>query len=256
MVILNLFLSPVDKNKYSHIPERDLPQKKYVGHARFLSDSLKNNSIALYDYLVKKGIKVIETDIIFSKDNVPILSHDNELFPNFKIKENIACDRNGKLLDTLGGVATLFDLIDFAKENDIFLQLDLEKNILSNEQIHILYKSIENAKMLNQVIWEINDENFENFSALSKELIYQFDNAWNYNRLHNLKRHQKKAKAIYLSQYFQQLPPDTSFKDFFKQAHTNGFLVKVCCISDSNAASKLWDDGVDLIVIDKLIKGP
>lgn len=103
LVILNLFLSPVDKNKYSHIPKRDLPQKEYVGHARFLSDSLKNNSIALYDYLVKKGIKVIETDIIFSKDNVPILSHDNELFPNFKIKENIACDRNGKLLNTWGG---------------------------------------------------------------------------------------------------------------------------------------------------------
>lgn len=171
------------------VPYSVFQETQFVGHARYYSDSLPNNSLVLYNYLIDEGYRVIECDVLFTKDNVPVLCHEMNL-------KEIAKDEHGNAVEieipeltfnelelydfsiSGGGkisITTFKQIVMLAKRRNVCIEVDIEKYNFSFEQCKILYSIVENAGMLDKVMWEVSKNNFWMFVRLDKKLIYQID---------------------------------------------------------------------------------
>jgi glycerophosphoryl diester phosphodiesterase len=49
---------------------------QYVAHARYFNDTLVENSLPLFRYLVEEmKYRILKCDVVFTKDNIPVLMH-------------------------------------------------------------------------------------------------------------------------------------------------------------------------------------
>ena len=63
---------------------------KIIGH-RGARGLYPENSLLGFMNVLKSGIEIIELDIVFSKDGIPIITHDQDVSPFFVVdsKENL-----------------------------------------------------------------------------------------------------------------------------------------------------------------------
>lgn len=276
MLVLSYYMgTTTDKFR----PCSELYEVQYVAHARYAIDTLADNSIELYEVLVKDlKYKIIETDILFTKDSIPVLCHEYNIAQIAKNEKGISVNKN---IDELqlselkclyftkpetviyfngsgGGkrqnITTLEELLVFAKRNNVCIQLDMQKQSFGLNLCEKLYNMVSEYGMLNRVIWETSEGDFWNLIKLDRNLIYQLDETWSMESIEACKKRKLFASQIILSKWF----PDYSnldYDDFIKEAHRNGYLVKCSIINDSNVADSLQKMGVDLIVTDS-IKNP
>jgi len=253
-------------NETERIPNFSFYETGYVAHARYQNDTLVENSLPLYKYLSDVGYRIVECDVMFTKDNVPVLSHISNLkelarYPdgtvcNSDIKE-LTYDEISKLNFSRGSdflkITNLEEIIKFAHRNNICVQLDL-KGIFTAEQCKMIYDIVSKAGMLDKVIWEVFDENFETFSNIDKGLVYQLDGKWSISAVDNCLKLKNKASLIILSQWFENFN-NVNIKDYdavISYGHQKGFVMKCATVNDSNIAKELFNINVDLIVTDCL----
>lgn len=250
---------------------------QYVAHARYAIDTLADNSKELYEVLVKDlKYKIIETDILFTKDSIPVLCHEYNIAQIAKNDEGLSVNKNidelqfselsnlyftkpESVIDLNGGwkcqrIMKLDDLLIFAKRNNICIQLDMQKHSFGSRLCERLYNMVSEHGMLYRVIWETSEGDFWNLVKLDRNLIYQLDETWSMESIEACKKRQMFSSLIILSKWF----PDYSnldYSSFIKTAHKNGYLVKCSIINDSIVADSLLKMGVDLIVTD-FIRNP
>ncbi len=63
---------------------------RIIGH-RGARGLYPENSLLGFMNVLKSGIEIIELDIVFSKDGIPIITHDQDISPFFVViqKENL-----------------------------------------------------------------------------------------------------------------------------------------------------------------------
>lgn len=91
MVVISNYQPPIlgEVNYRQSKPSSILQKKQFVAHARYFSAEHPNNSLSLYKKLVEDDLyQIIETDVLFTKDNIPVLSHETNI-------RDIAVDENG-----------------------------------------------------------------------------------------------------------------------------------------------------------------
>lgn len=242
-------------------------KKQYVAHGRFESCECPNNSLSLYDYLIKEGFKIVECDVMFTKDDVPILCHDDNLH-NFA-KDEFGNSVNRKI-DSIDfseinkynfsitdkktiKVTTLEELLSLCKENSICIELDLEKKFLGRRKYKILYELVKRYQMLNMVIWEVSPSDFYTLSSIDNSLIYQIDHTWSFAKLNKLIKRKEVASLIISSEWFPGFV-DKDYKAIIEYGKSLGFLMKCATINEKSEAEKMFCQGVDLITTDKLKK--
>ena len=239
---------------------------QFVGHARYFSNEHPENSIAIYKTLVDLDYKIIECDVLFTQDSIPVLSHDENLY-------NLAHDSTGtrvnkKIQDITFAelqkydfsisksepirITTFEQVIRFAKTRNICVQVDLQKHIFGAPQCRILYDIVSKANMLDKVIWEVSDDDFFEFISLDNRLIYQLDETWSCEKIKELTKYKKNASLIILSKWFPNYDNIGEYKHIVDWGHQNGFLMKCAVINDSIIAKELWEMGVDLMTTDCL----
>lgn len=246
------------------VPYSVFQETQFVGHARYYSDSLPNNSLALYKYLIDEGYRVIECDVVFTKDDVPVLCHENNL-------KEIAKDEHGNAvekeiseltweelrkydLSISGGaipITTFYQIVMLAKHRNVCIEVDIEKYTFSFEQCKCLYSIVEKAGMLDKVMWEVSNKNFWMFARLNQNLIYQIDHAWSYDVIDNCRKRQYVSKLIVLSQWFPD-SLDGDYREIIEYAHKKGFKTKCCIVNDTLMARKLFEQGCDMITTDRI----
>lgn len=74
--IMTMLLQISCSTSLKRTPNPAILQTGYVGHARYYSDSLAENSLPLYHHLADLGYKIVECDVLFTQDGIPILSHE------------------------------------------------------------------------------------------------------------------------------------------------------------------------------------
>lgn len=148
-------------------------------------------------------------------------------------------------------ISTLEELIKYAKNKNVCVQMDLQKYVFSKTQIRILYDIVKRIGMTNKVIWEVSDPNLETVTSIDKSLIIQLDQKWDKSLIDKLKKQREKAGLIILSNWFANFD-DIDYKDVINYGHENGFLMKCSIVNDSFIANQLFNMGVDLIVTDCL----
>lgn len=252
------------QNRDSCIVHQEFYKQQYVAHGRFRIN-YPNNSILLFDNLLNNGYRIIECDIMFTRDNIPVLCHDENIkefakYPNGMVADVVINKVNYSELikfnfsvdnDDFVKVTNLEELLILARHYDACVELDLNKKYLGRAKYRILYNLVKEHKMLSNVIWEINPYDFYSIARLDRNLIYQLDNQWSISGIMKNVRFKKYASLIILSQWFPD-EVDDSYKDIIRSGHEKGFLMKCATLNNVKDTCLMFSEGVDLITTDTL----
>ena len=259
----NFLLFPFSKGVRQSSLSLEFYKKQFVAHGCFESVCYPNNSLFLYLDLVNR-YKIVECDVMFTKDNIPILCHD----PNLKkvaTDNNVPVDieiRTLKLSEVrkynfsiekgnFVGVTTLEEVMSLCSSNNVCLELDLEKKYLGRRKYQILYSLAKRYHMLDNIIWEVSPYDFFSLASIDKNLIYQFDNTWDIKILENFMSRKKYSALIISSQWFPGIV-DGDYSDVIGYGHKCGYIMKCATFNDEQEVEKLLKMDVDLITTDKL----
>jgi len=159
------------------------------------SNDAPENTICAFQKAVDKGVKVIEIDLQFTSDDVPVVIHDDDVdrTTNGKGKVNNLTFEEIKKLSAAAGfdgmehctVPSLDETMEFAVKNDVILLLDVKYN---SKRIASMVKSIlEKFPTMNNkfaiitffpnVLWEIRIEHPSVITGFTRRHNHIADNA-------------------------------------------------------------------------------
>lgn len=232
--------------------------RQYIAHARHKGPA-PENSIALYNYLAKKlGYNIIEGDVVFTFDGVPVLNHGImiDVYKNGE-KRTIDISRMtykelcsySLLPDSCFPISTVEDFIRYGSKENVCVMLDLTFQNYSKENYESLYDIVVKNKMKFRTIW--GDPNFKILSRIDTNLICQASGSWGIKLL---------IEAFFKSFFCKRMIMSFSyyggnieqFEKIVRYGHKLGFIMKVATINDQHIADRFWNIGTDLINTDTL----
>lgn len=236
-----------------------LYKKQYIGHARYQAP-YPENSILLYRHLVRKiGYEIVECDIVFTKDGIPVLHHGVEgIF--YKKSESFEININHifkKELETYSlclndniKITTLEELFCFLFKYNICVMLDLTFQKYTFSHLKMIYSLVCKYRMKERTIW--GDANVFKLALINRHLICQVGGSWGRKML---------AECVVKSFFCKQLIMSYSYyggnvetcEKIVRWGHKMGFILKVATVNDPIVAKRFWDIGTDLINTDILI---
>lgn len=232
--------------------------KQYIGHARH-EGPYPENSISQFHYLVEElCYKVIEADVVFTLDGVPVLNHGTKKTIQAKGRRQ-EVNVNGityqdliQLLeqDENGYLTTVAEYVRFGKEHGVIIMLDLTFQQYSFSQYRTLYAIVSRYGMENQVIW--GDANILKLARLNRHMIVQVGGSWGRKLLLKSFFTSFFCKTIIMSFSYYGGNVE-SFQNVVRWGHHLGFIMKVATINDVEVANRFWKIGTDLINTDKLL---
>lgn len=115
-----------------------------INHKGYRAGGAPDNSLQAFKASIAHGFRAVETDIRYSSDNVPVLSHD-ETYSSLTIAETTYAD-----LKT-AGITSLEELILLCKETGLipYLELKINTNSLTDYAIAVVAK----YGMMRNVVW-------------------------------------------------------------------------------------------------------
>lgn len=233
-------------------------QKQYIGHARH-TGPYPENSLELYRYLVDVlGYRIVEADVVFTLDGVPVLNHgiQKSLNDNGQKKViNVNEFSYENLLhlikqDKDGYLTTVEEYIRFGKEHNVIVMFDLTFQHYTYSHYNTLYAIVSKYDMKNQVIW--GDANILKLACFSSNLIVQVGGSWGRKLLLKSLLTSFFCKITIMSfSYYGGNVED--FRSIVKLGHRFGFIMKVATINNKELANHFWQIGTDLINTDTLL---
>ena len=245
---------------------------KYIDYNNyiFLYSLERNMPNTLYTYLyaIKQGYYMINVKIYFTKDKIPVISHEADLekFSNGNgkiesktLKELLKLDFVSKFNEKYRNetILTLDNLLDVCRKNDIILEIDLGdldyKTYFeeTKEYINIIFDSIEKYNMSNSIIFEA-DSNPDILLALNKisdifasVLISKFDS------IKDIKEKFSNLKGVIYN--IREFPEVKNISETKKYIESLGIKLKVGKpVNDIELAKKLQSLGVNYITTNKI----
>ncbi len=234
-------------------------KRQYIGHARHEGPFLEN-TLPLYEYLIEElHYDIVEADIVFTKDDIPVLNHSTTAIL-YEGKKEWKIDVRSKTLEELRhysvlreryqSIATAEDFIKLGNQKKKCIMLDLTFQNYTFCHLKVLYNLVKKYNMLDSTIWA--DPSIMKLALLDRNLICQFSGSW--------------GKKLLLTTFVKSLLCGTtimsfsyyggeinSFSSIPNIGHRIGFLMKVATINDHLQAEKFWNIGVDLINTDNLL---
>ncbi len=154
---------------------RELKRLSYMIYTHRGWDDAPENSLASFIMAKENGYLGIETDIRFTKDNVPVLCHDSkinrvarnndltEISDDVLIKDKtydelmndyiFNVSRDGRVLEQYNNnrITKFEDALQYVKENKMTMEIELKSG--TDEQIESLVKMVQDYDMDNVVLW-------------------------------------------------------------------------------------------------------
>ena len=243
---------------------------KYIEQNNYISayKSLKEyRSINSYKEAVKLGFHILDADILFTKDKIPVICHEKNLEVISDGKGPLKSQTLNELkkLNFYGlkskneKILTLEEFLKFSKENNVIIDLDLyhldytEYFSKTEDYIKILINEIQKSNMFNSVIFNSGD----NILKLTKLKQYKNDIAISISRLNdrksidNIKDKFNDSKIIIYNmgnlQYGKKIDKET-----VKYGISLGKKIKAAKVNNINFANKLFSWGVNYITTQKI----
>lgn len=234
-------------------------QKQYIGHARHEGPFLEN-SYLLYKYLITVlDYKIVEADIVFTSDSIPVLHHgvESTFFKNreahklninkltYKELRNLSLSKE-KFIP----ITKLENLLELCHQYNTCILLDLTFQTYTFSHLRKLHDLICTHNIKSNTIW--GDVNIFKLSLIDRSTICQVGGSWGRKMLIETLFKSFFCKQIIMS--FSYYGGDImSFRQIVRYGHRLGFIMKAATINDEETANKFWQIGVDLINTDSLL---
>ena len=240
----------------------------FIAH-RGIGGERPESSLSSFKEAIRRGFKIVNADLQFTKDKVPVIMHTTELGKvsdgEGKISEIDFEDLKkldfGKKFDvkfTGEKILTFGELLKLCKENDVILELDLSllnyKKYFENtdEYIKIIINTIEKYNMLNSIFFtdETNPNTLHRIKEIKNDIAVSISNI-NDDKLKKIKEKYADYKRIIYN--FSGLSKGGKIDDeLLKKALSTGNKVKVATVDDLELAKKFQKSGVNFITTNKL----
>ena len=236
-----------------------IEQKNYISSYKNIKEYRSINS---YKEAVKLGFHILDADILFTKDKIPVICHETNLEGISDGKGSL----NSKTLIELQKlkfyghknkqekILTFEEFLKFSKENNIIIDLDLchldfvEYFNKTDDYVKIILKEVEKHNMLNSVIFNSGD----NINKLLKLKQYKNDIAISISQMNDKKnieniKDKYNDSKILIYNMGNLLYGGTINYEAVKYGLSLGKKIKAAKVNDRKFADKLFSWGVNYI---------
>ena len=267
-----LYLVPKSK-KLLHKPKDGF--NKYIDLNNFISHAglygqRPESSLSGFEEAIRRGYRMVDADIQFTKDKVPVILHESNLenvsdgtgkLSSKTLKELEKLDFGSKFDKKYKGekILTFEKLLQLCKENEVIIDLDLahldfnkyfEK---TDEYMHIILDMVEKYDMFNSILF--NDGNNPNtvlkLKKIRNDISVSISNMNKKENIDAIGNKYKGSKRVVLNMG-GLTRGNTIDQKTVKYALSLGYKVKAAVVDDLNFARKIQSWGVNYITTNKL----
>lgn len=245
-------------------------KKNLIAAHRGYSSKYPENTMIAFENSVGKS-DFIEFDVQLTKDYIPVIIHDETLqrtsnieyidefyhrkpwyVHDFEYEELLKLDISSWFnanVKKIQRVSTLDEILTFAKDNNIYLNLELKDISFSNESlafVDIVLSYIEKFYIKDKII--ISSFNHDYLREIIKKDSLMQIAVLEYNFIsENLVQYLKKLNAV-----AYHIDNETVTKELVKKLKDNDIFVNVYTVNDENRRKELFGMGVKAIFTDDL----
>ncbi len=222
---------------------------KVIGH-RGAKASIPENTLSSFLEAKKQGASWIEFDVMLSKDNVPVIFHDETLKrmtgENGRIDEKTLSELKELKVNKTETIPTLEETLELSKELNLGINIEIKPSkieltkITTKQILEVLKNSnISSDKVL-----------FSSFQWDTLEYIYQNASEYSIGVLVNKNSKDWKKTAIRLNAFSVNFGDSDLTVEMVDDAILSGFKVLVYTVNSIERAEELWEMGVSSVFSD------
>lgn len=222
---------------------------KVIGH-RGAKASIPENTLSSFLEAKKQGASWIEFDVMLSKDNVPVIFHDETLKrmtgENGRIDEKTLSELKELKVNKTETIPTLEETLELSKELNLGINIEIKPSkieltkITTKQILEVLKNSnISSDKVL-----------FSSFQWDTLEYIYQNASEYSIGVLVNKNSKDWKKTAIRLNAFSVNFGDSDLTVEMVDDAISSGFKVLVYTVNSIERAEELWEMGVSSVFSD------
>ena len=238
----------------------------FINHGG-ITDKIPPCSLASYKEAINRGYRIVEADIQFTKDKIPIVCNQANFdiisAPKRKINDmtlpeinniNIGLKYDPKYKGEK--ILLLEDLLKLCQENNVLIDFflsDLDYKIYfenNNEFAKIIIDTINKYNMIDSVIFEegSNDKIISKLLEIKNDISISIGNINSKEDMDKTKDKYPNSKRI----IFSLLNNNLIIENLIQYGLSLGKKIKVSNIDDANVAKKLFSTGANFITTNKL----
>lgn len=199
------------------------------------------NTIANFESGIANGYKMLEADVRFTSDSVPVLSHDAAV-SGYTIA-NYTYSQIHSLVPTL---ARLDDFLILCKENNVVAELDFTKEY-SDAQITVCYNTVKSCGMLGRTMITTYDSAARKFLAIDTDIIVCVSGVTTTSGVDDIADIIAAARLCICSTEYTSIT-----KSLVDYMHTAGCLSKPWTVNSASTINTLFGYGADYIITDSV----
>jgi len=238
----------------------------FISHCGLMGYRPQSTYVA-FEEAIRRGYHIVDADLLFSKDKIPVICHGKNLenvsngkgeIPSKTLEELEKLDFGSIFNKKYKGekILTLEKLLKLCKENNVIIDLDLfhcnDKYFNDNEYIKILINLIEKYDMLNSIFF--NDKRLDvisKFNEYKKGLSFSINNMNEKKNIEEIKDKFNESKRIIYNMGGLS-GGNKIYEDTVKYGLSLGKKIKAAKVDDINFANKIISYGVNFITTNYL----
>ncbi len=254
----NILHKPKDGfNKYIEL-------NNFISHAGSMGH-LPQSTLIAYEEAIRRGYHIVDANILFSKDKIPVICHEKYLEKVSDGKGEISTktlvelqklDFSNKFDEKYKGqkILTFKNLLELCKDNDVIIDLDLRqldfKEYFNNtdEYSKIIINLIEKHDMFDSIL--LNDNRSEvilKFKEIKSDLSFSLCDMNNKNNITKIKDQYQDSKRI-----IYNMGGNNIDEEAVKLGVSLDKKIKAGEVNDIKLADKIQSWGVNYITTDNL----
>ena len=241
----------------------------YISHAG-LYGQMPQSTLISFKEAIRRGFHMVDADLQFTKDKVPVISHDNDIekisngkgtIDSLTLKQLKKFDFGIKFDKKYKGetILTFADLLKLCKENEVIIDLDLAHLDLNkyfldtDEYINIIIDTVEKYNMFDSIIFNDGQEPKKIIKLKEKksDIAISLQNMNEKKNIEKIQRKYKDSKRIIYNMGGLSRG-NTIDRNTVKYGLSLGKKIKAATIDDLDFANKVQKWGVNYITTNKL----
>ena len=199
------------------------------------------NTIANFEAGIANGYKILEADVRFTSDSVPVLSHDATV-SGYTIK-NYTYSALVALVPTL---ARLDDFLILCKTNNVVAELDFTKEYNSS-QTTICYNTVKNTGMLGRTMFTVYAETARTLIGMDSGCIICVSGVDSTSGVDAIEDIISGARLCICSTTYSSVT-----QSLVEYMHSKGSLSKPWTVNSTSTIETLFGYGCDFIITDSV----